>query len=106
MIKFIKLIVYVNFIRLIRLGKRILYKLLIRYYATPKQLQKAINKADELNRETGKRYRVFFLEMRYRVICREDMKDLKRSGFFVYHTNSTKLDNYKYYDTLNRKICI
>lgn len=106
MIRLIKWIWLNVKLRIISIIRQIVYKILIRIYATPGRLQKAINKADKLHEQNGKRYRVFFLQMSYRVICREDMKDLKRAGFFVYHTNSTNLDTYKYYDTLDRKVIL
>jgi hypothetical protein len=104
--RLIKFIWYCTVLQLIIIIKRFIYKVMIRIYATPKRLQKAINKANKLHEKTGLRYRVFFLDMRYRVICREDMKDMKRSGFFVYKTNSTNLDKYKYYDTLDGKVTL
>ena len=106
MIRLIKWIYLKTLVLILFYFRQLVYKIQIRWYATPKKLQKAISKADKLHRKTGKRYRVFFLEMRYRALCRDDIKERKKNGFFVYRANSTNMDEYKYYDTIDGKITI
>ena len=106
MIKLIKWIYLKTLVIILFYFRQLIYKIQIRWYATPKKLQKAIDRANKLHEKTGKRYRVFFLEMRYRALCREDIKERKQNGFFVYRANSTNLDGYKYYDTIDGKISI
>jgi len=106
MINLIKWIYLQMLARILFYLSQLIYKIKIRWYATPKKLQKAIDRANELHEKTGKRYRVFFLEMRYRALCRDDIKERKKNGFFVYWANSTNMDGYKYYDTADGKITI
>lgn len=97
----IRLIVRILFmpLRLIRRIQLTFVKLSIRYHGRDAALKKAIAKADKKHKETGYRYRVVFLGRRYRVLCRNDVREYKKGGVFNYFINSTALDNIAYYDT-------
>lgn len=77
----------------------------IRFHGRPAALRRAIRKADKLNKENGKRYRVFFLGMRYRVYDRMTIKDYKKAGIFNRYINSTTIDSQKFYDTNDSEPC-
>lgn len=71
----------------------------IRFHGRPGKLKKAKKLAIRRHLKTGKRYRVFFIAMRYRVYTREEIKAKKRAGIFGSHINSTKIDPHKFFDT-------
>lgn len=62
-------------------------------------LRKATKKAEQLNATDGRRYRVFFLDGRYRVYNRDQIKALKKEGKFANYINSTTIDPLKDFDT-------
>lgn len=80
-------------------------KLRIRFHGRPAALRRAIRKANKLNKENGKRYRVFFLGMRYRVYDRLTIKGYKKAGVFNRYINSTTIDQTKFYDTNDFEPC-
>jgi hypothetical protein len=71
----------------------------IRYHGSPRKLKKAIAKADKLNKKTCKRFRVYFLNGRYRVLTRIQVQRLKHSGAWKPGVNMTSLEHYQFYDT-------
>ena len=74
----------------------------LRYQGSPDKFQKAVKKAQKLNRLTQKRYRVYFLNGRYQVMTRIQVQHLKHSKAWNRHVNMTNLTPMEYYDT-NRK---
>lgn len=70
-----------------------------RYQGSPAKLEKAKKKADRLSLAKGKRYRVFFLKGRYRVMTRLDVQRKKHSGEWNQGVNMTKLENMQFYDS-------
>ena len=77
----------------------LLSQIIVRYYGNNFKKQKAIRKADQLHKSTGKQYRVFFLGMRYRVLTRDDIQSLKHDRVFARHINSTNIDHLSFYKT-------
>jgi hypothetical protein len=76
-------------------------KLYIRYKGRPGALKKAIRKAKRKHKQTGRRYRVFFLENKYQVLTRSDIQRRKHQKVFGWHVNSTNMDAHKFFDTNN-----
>lgn len=70
-----------------------------RYKGRPKALLNAIEKARKLNSLTAKRYKVYFLQNRYQVLTRSDIKTKKRIGIFNEHINATKMTPLNFFDT-------
>jgi len=81
-------------------------KLLIRYWGSPTKRTKAIKKATKMHQADALRYRVIFLGMRYRIICRNDIRAYKKNGTFQYHINSTNIDQFKEFDTNDLQPCL
>jgi len=71
----------------------------IRFHGRKPALERAVKKATRLHKKDGKRYRVFFLDFRYRVYNRDDIKCRKKEGIFNYFINSTTIDPVKFFDT-------
>ena len=71
----------------------------MRWHGSNIKKAKAIKKADQLHKETGKQYRVFFLAMRYRVLTRDDIQSYKHDKVFARHINSTNIDHLAFYNT-------
>lgn len=69
-----------------------LINLVIRYRANDYHRRRAVKRAINLNKKTGKRYRVAFHWGKYRVYHRDDLKDFKQSGFFGRLMNVTRLE--------------
>lgn len=63
-------------------------------------------KADKLAKQTGKRYRVFWLEGRYQALTRDNLQRAKHEGRYRWEVNSTNMDKYALYDTNNSKDAI
>jgi hypothetical protein len=59
----------------------------------------AIRRAKRLHRQTGKRYRVFFLNYNYHVYNRLDIQRAKHEGRWGWHVNSTSMDPLCFFDT-------
>jgi hypothetical protein len=76
-------------------------ELRIRFHGRPAALKRAKRKAMRLNKKKGKRYRVYFLAMRYRVLHRDDVRSAKRSGFFNHNVNVTNTESLVFFDTNN-----
>jgi hypothetical protein len=74
-------------------------QLYLRFKGRKAQLDRAIKKADKLHKDNGKRYRVFFLDGKYRVFQRAEIKENRKAGVFNRYINSTKMDHLKFYDT-------
>jgi len=70
-----------------------------RFKGRPSALLKAIAKADKMHRETGKHYKVYFLENRYQVLTRMDIQARKFNGEFLYYMNVTKMSAITFFDT-------
>lgn len=79
--------------------------LVIRYHGRPSAFNKAVKRATNLHKKTGKRYRVFFIDRRYRVYTRPDIKYKKKAGEFRRYINSTSIDSIKYFDTNDLQPC-
>lgn len=78
-----------------------LKELRIRFYGRPAALDRAKRKAMELSIKNKKRYRVYFLAMRYRVLHRDDIREAKRAGFFNHNINVTNTQELVFFDTAN-----
>lgn len=85
---------------------RTVIALRIKFHGRDSALKRAIKKANKRHLKTGKRYRVFFLGMRYRVYDRGTIKDYKKAGVFNRYINSTTIDHTKFYDTNDFKPCL
>lgn len=70
-----------------------------RYYGSPAKLRKAIRKAKRLAKKSNKRYRVFFVGRRYRVMTRQDIQRQKHFGNWNRHVNSTNMQPHCYFDS-------
>lgn len=70
-----------------------------RFYGSRFFLNKAIRQAVKLNRETNKRYRVFFVGQRYRAMTRDDIQRQKHQGVWDWHVNSTNMQSFCWFDT-------
>jgi hypothetical protein len=84
---------------------RMVFELRIRFHGRPGALKRAIKKAKKLHAKDNRRYRVFFLGMRYRVYCRHEIKDYKKAGVFASYINSTTIDSSKFFDTNDLEPC-
>jgi hypothetical protein len=84
---------------------QVVFNLRIRFHGRPGALKRAIKKATKLHAKDNKRYRVFFLGMRYRVYCRHEIKDYKKAGVFASYINSTTIDSIKFFDTNDLEPC-
>jgi hypothetical protein len=73
--------------------------LYIRFKGRPAAKQRAIKKAKALHAETGKHYRVYFMQNKYQVLTRQDLQFRKHIGEFGWHVNSTKMKPFCFYDT-------
>ena len=73
-----------------------------RYYGSPAKLRKAIRLAKRKAKSTGKRYRVFFVGRRYRVMTRQDIQRQKHFGNWNWEVNSTNMQPHCYFDTENK----
>lgn len=78
---------------------RYLKQLYIRLKGRPAALRKAIRRAQNLHRKTGKQYRVYFLDFRYQAITRQDIQNRKHNGQWGWHVNSTRLAPMCFYST-------
>lgn len=71
-----------------------------RYKGRPKALLKAIDKARKLSAQTGKKYKVYFIENQYVILNRNDVQTKRRGGkIFLQHINVTKLRAIAFFDT-------
>lgn len=84
---------------MLRLFKRQLMTLYIRYKGRPGAFKRAVKRAKKLHARTGRRYRVFFIGNRYQVLTRQDIQQRKHQKLWGWHVNSTNIDNLKFYDT-------
>jgi len=76
-------------------------ELRIRFHGRPAALNRAKKKAMKLNKKKKRRYRVYFLAMRYRVLHRDDVRAAKRIGFFNHNVNVTNTESLVFFDTNN-----
>ena len=76
-------------------------ELRIRYHGRAAALNRATRKAKKKHKKDGKRYRVYFLAMRYRVLHRDDVRAAKRIGFFNHNVNVTNTESLVFFDTNN-----
>lgn len=91
--------------RLKRRIKKAIKDRLILYHGRDAALKKAVKKAQKLHANNGKRYRVFFLDGRYRVYDRDEIKNNKKDGTFNKYINSTSIDPIKFFDTNDIQPC-
>ena len=75
----------------------------VRFWGNIYFQKQAIWKAKRLHKENGKRYRVLFLNLRYRVMSSDDIDLNKRSGRFKKSLNSLDLNKHTFYDTIQGK---
>jgi hypothetical protein len=80
--------------------KYYLISLYIRFKGRPAALKKAIRKAKRLCKRKKKRYRVYFIEMKYQVLNRRQVQWKKHTGEWNRNVNVTKLEPLCFYDTL------
>ena len=80
-------------------------KIYIRFKGSPFFLKRAIKLAKKLNAETGKRYRVFFLQNKYQVLTRDNIQRRKHEKDFDWHVNSTNMQPFCFFDTANSPLC-
>lgn len=81
-----------------------LKELRIRFHGRPAALERAKRRALKLSKKENKRYRIYFLGMRYRVLHRDDIRAYKRIGFFNRHINVTNTEALVFFDTANPDI--
>ena len=75
-------------------------KLRLRFQGRNSQFLKAVKKADELHKKTGKRYRVFFFGNKYHVWTREDIRKKQHAGLLKFEKKCGKdFDGVCFYDT-------
>lgn len=79
--------------------KQFLFGLYIRFKGRDAAKNRAIKKAKKLHAETGKHYRVYFLKNEYQVLTRQDLKLKQHTGEFGWHTNSSRMHPFCFYDT-------
>lgn len=79
-------------------------ELRIRFHGRPAALERAKRRALKLSKKENKRYRIYFLGMRYRVLHRDDIRAYKRIGFFNRHINVTNTEALVFFDTANPDI--
>jgi hypothetical protein len=85
--------------------KQLLIGLYIRFHGSDFFLNRAIKQARKLhltssnNPHYRKRYRVFFLKNRYRVISRDNIQMRKHSKEYGWHVNSTNMQPLCFFDT-------
>lgn len=68
-------------------------------------LKMAIAKAKRRHRKTGLHYRVYFLHGRFRIMSRIDLQRAKHAGKFDWHVNSTNMEQYSFFSTLDTPLC-
>lgn len=88
---------------------RLFYKvkeLRIRFHGRKAAFDRAKNKALKEHKKTGRRYRVYFLAMRYRVLHRDDIREFKRCGVFNHRMNVTNTQDIVFFDTQNPSSCL
>jgi len=71
----------------------------IRFKGRPAALERAIRKADRLCKKNRRRYRVYFIGGKYRVLNRTDIQQLKRNRAWSRNVNVTKMRKFEFYDT-------
>lgn len=81
-------------------------ELRIRYHGRPAAFRRAQRKALRLSRKTNKRYYVYFLNMRYRVMHRDDVRAHKRTGHFRHHVNVSNMKPIEFFDTQKHDLCL
>jgi|GEM_PF-1259036 hypothetical protein len=73
----------------------------VRWQASPFKQKQAIKKAIRQNKQTGMRYRVFFIGGRYRVWQRNDIRHLRNAGLFKCELKpGADFDKIAIYDTI------
>lgn len=70
-----------------------------RYQGNTWKLKSACRKARKKHKKTGKHYRVYFLQNRYRVLTRDDLQKAKHQKKFGWHVNSSNMEPLAFYDT-------
>lgn len=79
--------------------RRKVKELRIRFHGRPSAFERAKRRAIKLHKKDGRRYRVYFLAMRYRVLHRDDVRAAKRAGFFNHNVNVTNTAELNFFDT-------
>ncbi len=59
-----------------------------------------------MSKKNNKRYRIYFLAMRYRILHRDDIREAKRYGIFNRHMNVTNTESIIFFDTQNPESCL
>lgn len=86
--------------------RRKVFEYSIRFHGRPAAFRRAMRKANRLSKKRNKRYRVYFLNRRYRVYHRDDIREKKRSGLFNHNVNVTNMQPIEFYDTKNLHQCL
>lgn len=76
--------------------------LFLRFWGSPLMLRRAQKKADRMSRKQNRRFRVYFIGGRYRVMTRLDVKAKKHAGDWNPNVNVTKLIPMQFYDTQSK----
>jgi len=76
-----------------------LLSLRVRYNGSPEKLKRAVERANKLHEKNGRRYRVVFINGKYRHYTRVDVQQKKHAGEWGKNVNMTRLENFEFYDT-------